>query len=185
MWNLWFSNILKQLTSSHATVKPLGLKCVLTLKDFAESHLEQSGFESGSGLPLGIKYEALIFLLRLAQLKPDNQPSTSVLAFKKGFKEHKHYLRLRKYRYVKYNTLLITYKNVNKIRYYILNEQKPEDSESELDQCLTVTGIFTHGQPARTAGVQLQEALTWITCFIFLFPILCSFVCASLSIKKF
>lgn len=73
-------------------------------------------------------------------------------------------MRLTKYHYVKYNTLLITYKNVIKVRYYILNEQKPEDSESELDQCLNVTGIFTHGQivkqPGRSAGAQLQEVLT-------------------------
>lgn len=68
---------------------PHGVKCVSCLKAFAESDLEQSGLESGSGCiqSLGIKikpfYNGLIFLLRLAQLKPDNQPSTSVMAFKK------------------------------------------------------------------------------------------------------
>jgi len=60
-------------------------------------------------------------------------------------------VRLRKYDYVKYNTLLITYRNVIKVRYYILNEQKPEDSESELDRCLSVTGIFTHEQIVKAA----------------------------------
>lgn len=93
----------------------------------------------------------MIFLLRLAWQKPDHQPSTSVMAFKNWFREHRHCLRLRKYYYVKYNTLLTTYKNLIKVRCSIWNEQKPEDSESELDWHQSVTGIFMHGQIVEAA----------------------------------
>lgn len=38
-----------------------------------------------------------------------------------------------------------------KVRYCILNEQKPEDSESDLDQCLSIIEILAYRQIVKAA----------------------------------